>query len=141
MNMKRNVNKVALLALICMTSMGFACSADQKTNTMQAINDFAIALDAVVDTEISLHNAGKIPEETHRDLLLKLRDVAVSARTAERTFLAGGDATGTLQTIRASLDSLANNEFPSIVDETARGQLLLALGSAKNLLTVLMGEI
>lgn len=136
--MKRNTTKVGLVLLLAIASMGAACE-DKQRATMQGFNDFSIALDGVVDAVIDIHEAGKITKEQQDSILLKLRDVAVTTRTAERTFLAGGDASGTLQTIQVSLNALAANEFPAIVDTVARDTVLVALGTAKNLLTVLIG--
>ncbi len=135
--MKRNRKAQAtLILLLAITSMGFACTADQEQKTAQYTKDFFVALNGFITSEFDARDAGFIAPDQHRVIRDKVNQINEAALTAERALAAGTSATGSIDTITAVLTSLEQNDIPGITDEGVRNTLRVALASLRNALNI-----
>ena len=137
-NHLRRIVIVSLAAYICM-----AASCDKYRKAGELAKDVAAGVLLAQQTEVTLHKAGKIDDQTHQAIQMKfsaLADAGMRLDKAINQTHNAGSATDALKECSAALDDLSTNGLFEIKDQqtvnTIRAILLTVQTTLNNIAAI-----
>jgi hypothetical protein len=122
--MKPKVQHFALLLLVVYFCMGASCDKYRKAGELA--KDVAAGVLLAQQSEIALHKAGRIDDETHKAVQLKfseLADAGIRLDKAINEAHSAGSATQALQASINAVQDLSSNGVAGIKDAGAKAEV------------------
>jgi hypothetical protein len=136
--MRKQAIYIIVITILVMTLSGFSCSRHQAMQTSAGI---AASLKAMQDTEISLHNTGKVDDEEHRLLQQGFIFLAHADKDVRQCIYLSGAPTCVDAGINSVHNLLASPAVVGIKNHDSQQQMQLAGQALINSLNILKAAL